>query len=132
MPGSAGTLRMLSNSRSPGSTCSTAIIPKQATKPHVRRCAGAYTWARAGDFDRVVPWATALNSVRSSLSALAACLVVLVSSPAAHAESDALEYAVKATYLYKFGPFIGWPATAFESPSKIGRASCRARGGTSV
>jgi hypothetical protein len=42
---------------------------------------------------------------------------MLASSPAARAESDALEYAVKATYLYKFGPFIDWPDAAFESPS---------------
>lgn len=63
------------------------------------------------------PWATALKSARTSLLALAACLAVLVSNPAARAESDALEYAVKATYLYKFGSFIDWPDTAFKSPS---------------
>jgi len=27
-----------------------------------------------------------------------------------------LEYAVKATYLYKFVPFIGWPSSSFYSP----------------
>ena len=30
--------------------------------------------------------------------------------------STSLEYAVKAAYLYKFAPFIEWPATAFSSP----------------
>lgn len=29
--------------------------------------------------------------------------------------SVSLEYAVKATYLYKFAPFVGWPQDAFES-----------------
>jgi hypothetical protein len=28
-----------------------------------------------------------------------------------------LEYAVKAAYLYKFGPFVDWPAGAFPSPT---------------
>jgi hypothetical protein len=31
------------------------------------------------------------------------------------AQGQALEYAVKATYLYKFGPFVDWPANAFSS-----------------
>jgi len=39
------------------------------------------------------------------------CAVV----PALAAPSD-LEYAVKATYLYKFTPFVDWPATAFAAP----------------
>jgi hypothetical protein len=30
----------------------------------------------------------------------------------ARAEDESLEYAVKATYLYKLGPFIEWPASA--------------------
>jgi hypothetical protein len=28
-----------------------------------------------------------------------------------------LEYAVKASYLYKFAPFVQWPPTAFQAPS---------------
>lgn len=28
-----------------------------------------------------------------------------------------IEYAVKASYLYKFAPFVQWPATAFAGPS---------------
>jgi hypothetical protein len=34
---------------------------------------------------------------------------------AAVAESGSLEYAVKATYLYKFAPFVEWPPAAFPS-----------------
>ena len=28
-----------------------------------------------------------------------------------------IEYAVKASYLYKFAPFVQWPSTAFETPT---------------
>lgn len=28
-----------------------------------------------------------------------------------------IEYAVKASYLYKFAPFVQWPQTAFETPT---------------
>jgi hypothetical protein len=31
----------------------------------------------------------------------------------AHAQGNALEYAVKANYLYKFAPFVEWPPQAF-------------------
>jgi YfiR/HmsC-like len=40
-------------------------------------------------------------------------LVALVMSGAARADNASLEYAVKAAYVYKFAPFITWPATAF-------------------
>lgn len=33
------------------------------------------------------------------------------------AREDSIEYAVKATFLYKFAPFVEWPAGAFASPS---------------
>jgi hypothetical protein len=33
------------------------------------------------------------------------------------AREASLELAVKATYLYKFAPFVEWPAAAFESPA---------------
>ena len=36
---------------------------------------------------------------------------------AANAGEASLEYAVKANFLYKFGPFVDWPATAFATPS---------------
>jgi len=36
---------------------------------------------------------------------------------AASADDAALEYAVKANFLYKFGPFVDWPATAFAGPA---------------
>ncbi|MCX7514385.1 YfiR family protein [Frateuria sp. STR12] len=59
----------------------------------------------------------------------AACLLVLLlacatcqasSSPRQqHAPSDvSLEYAVKATYLYKLAPFVNWPPTTFTSPEQ--------------
>lgn len=35
---------------------------------------------------------------------------------AAPAADQSLEYPVKATYLYKFAPFIEWPDAAFEAP----------------
>jgi hypothetical protein len=33
----------------------------------------------------------------------------------ARAQSPSVEYAVKATYLYKFAPFVQWPAGTFQS-----------------
>lgn len=38
-------------------------------------------------------------------------------SPAAGADSGSLEYPIKATYIYKFVPFIEWPYRAFPSSS---------------
>lgn len=35
----------------------------------------------------------------------------------AGAQDTSLEFAVKATYLYKFAPFVQWPDDAFASPS---------------
>lgn len=35
----------------------------------------------------------------------------------AGAQSASLEYAVKANYLYKFTPFVEWPARAYASPT---------------
>jgi hypothetical protein len=34
----------------------------------------------------------------------------------ARAAEPPIEYAVKASYLYKFAPFVQWPATAFAGP----------------
>jgi hypothetical protein len=49
------------------------------------------------------------------LPAAAAAVMVLLSAVAPAAE-ESLEYPVKATYLYKFAPFVEWPAAAFETP----------------
>lgn len=35
----------------------------------------------------------------------------------ASAADESVEYAVKAAFLYKFGSFVEWPATAFASPT---------------
>jgi len=48
---------------------------------------------------------------------LATGLVLLAGlGRAACAAELPLEYAVKASYLYKFAPFVQWPPTAFEAP----------------
>jgi hypothetical protein len=47
---------------------------------------------------------------------LAVLLVIAISPWAQAADSNALELAVKATYLYKFEPFITWPNEAFTAP----------------
>jgi len=52
-------------------------------------------------------------ATRLLLVAIAACLPALAATPAC-AETPSVEYAVKATYLYKFAPFVEWPAGAFE------------------
>ena len=44
------------------------------------------------------------------------CLTLLGAGPA-FADDNPLEYAVKAVDLYKFGDFVDWPASVFESSS---------------
>jgi hypothetical protein len=51
------------------------------------------------------------SAARRSFASALALFVVL--SPA-RADEASLEYAVKATYLYKFAPFVTWPAAAIE------------------
>jgi hypothetical protein len=43
--------------------------------------------------------------------------VLVVTSTLALGQDRSLEYAVKATYIYKFVPFVQWPVEAFESPA---------------
>jgi hypothetical protein len=48
--------------------------------------------------------------------------MLAVSAVAATSDDGSLEYAVKATFLYKFAPFVDWPPKAFplpQSPIKI-------------
>ena len=51
------------------------------------------------------------------LALAAAILNPLIGAIPAAAQSDSLEYAIKAAYLYKFTPFIEWPSTAFAGPA---------------
>ena len=44
-------------------------------------------------------------------AALATAAVLALAPGAANAGDASLEYAVKANFLYKFGPFVDWPAT---------------------
>lgn len=44
---------------------------------------------------------------------LAASILVLAAAPAAAAQDRALEYQVKAAFLYQFGSFVDWPQAAF-------------------
>lgn len=44
-------------------------------------------------------------------------LLLLASTATASADESLLEYKVKATYLYKFGEFVSWPPSVFESPT---------------
>lgn len=46
-----------------------------------------------------------------------AALVWLLAAAPALAQGSPLEAAVKATYLYKFTPFVAWPVTVHEAPS---------------
>jgi len=43
--------------------------------------------------------------------------MLLMGSTLAFAQDRSLEYAVKATYVYKFAPFVQWPPQAFDSPT---------------
>lgn len=42
-------------------------------------------------------------------------VLTLIGGGAASAQDRSLEFAVKATYLYKFAPFVGWPSDVFIS-----------------
>jgi len=46
-----------------------------------------------------------------------AWLVALAVLPASPALGQSLEYAIKATYLHKFAPFVAWPSPAAEFPN---------------
>lgn len=51
---------------------------------------------------------------RKALATLAALTLAASLAPApATAQAPSLEYAVKANFLYKFGPFVAWPPQAF-------------------
>ena len=54
---------------------------------------------------------------RMRWTALLAMLGLALSATSGHAQAGATESAVKATYLYKFAPFVEWPTSAFASPS---------------
>jgi hypothetical protein len=50
-------------------------------------------------------------------AAILALLCLAASVAAGSAQAGAPESAIKATYLYKFAPFVDWPASAFPSQS---------------
>jgi hypothetical protein len=54
--------------------------------------------------------------VRRHFVAFFAALCAVLASPLG-AQSSNVEFAVKATYLYKFAPFVEWPAGTFTSPT---------------
>ncbi len=45
-----------------------------------------------------------------------ALVAALLASAAAAASADSIEYEIKATYLYKFAPFVEWPPSAASAP----------------
>jgi hypothetical protein len=55
-----------------------------------------------------------LKAVLRLLSA--GMLMIAAGAPCGAAGSASLEYAVKASYLYKFAPFVEWPPRAFATP----------------
>src|SRR5690606_90066 len=66
----------------------------------------------------VLAMAGRLAAIPGSAGAvLAAAYLTLAAPHAADAQAVSLEYAVKAAYLYKFVPFVDWPADAFASAS---------------
>jgi len=52
------------------------------------------------------------GDLRRRLLFLSVAAFVLAASPSASAADRSLEYAVKATFLYKFAPFVDWPPGA--------------------
>jgi hypothetical protein len=58
----------------------------------------------------------AMRSVPAGLAMATLVLSLVLPVAALWAETPPLELAVKATYLYKFPPFVEWPASAFATP----------------
>lgn len=54
--------------------------------------------------------------MRGLVAVVVAVCVSLV-APGLRAQQPGVEYAVKATYLYKFAPFVEWPIGTFASPT---------------
>jgi hypothetical protein len=54
---------------------------------------------------------------RAPRTLLAGLAALTLSAGATSAQDNAVEYGVKGAYLYKFLPFIEWPATAFAAPN---------------
>lgn len=52
-----------------------------------------------------------------SLGVAVVAIAALLLEASFASATTSLEYAVKANYLYKFGPFIDWPPRAFASPA---------------
>jgi hypothetical protein len=65
----------------------------------------------------LVPSAHHRSGVKAARILLGGVLVLLCGAPALRAQDAPVEYAVKATYLYKFVPFVQWPAASFPSPT---------------
>lgn len=62
-----------------------------------------------------------LRRAGALLSFTAATVVSLAAAPPITAAAEVLEYAVKATFLYKFGAFVEWPGTTFTSPTSAAK-----------
>jgi hypothetical protein len=62
-------------------------------------------------------FAVAMRLGRAVLAVGAVTLALVLPLDSPCAETTPLELAVKATYLYKFAPFVEWPAAAFATPS---------------
>lgn len=56
-------------------------------------------------------------SARRRLGGALGGLLLLALGAAPGAAQPSLEYAVKANFLYKFAPFVGWPPGAFAGPA---------------
>jgi hypothetical protein len=54
---------------------------------------------------------------RSAWARIAALLALILAGPSAAPANESLEFAVKATFLLRFGDFVTWPETAFSGPA---------------
>jgi hypothetical protein len=57
-------------------------------------------------------------ALRHAVLALASFALACAGAPTVLAEGPALEYAVKANYLVKLAPFVGWPPRSFSGQSR--------------
>ena len=85
--------------------------------PAAQGFSGAWAIRREQSARRRRPPRGLRDAVSRGFALTLALLGLTIFSAPSEAESNTLEYAVKAAYLFKFTPFVEWPSTAFSAPT---------------
>ena len=85
--------------------------------PAAQGFSGAWAIRREQSARRRRPPRGLRDAVSRGFALTLALLGLTIFSAPSEAESNTLEYAVKAAYLFKFTPFVEWPSSAFAAPT---------------